>query len=314
VHRYAARPLRHAAGFLCLYLIWGEHTVAGLLGSGEMNGGSALQKLSLEKQSVLDEADLLLSDEEDYSEDTSVELGESMTIAEQVATSAGNSSASDSVVMPPTTSLSSEGQFKMMNADVTSPPNEYHSLNSMVAEFLQMRNNPGTADYIGPIANASESEFNHLWRRQYREVLCEAKAVINMDLCWTKTNLSGVPGVGSGGHHSDACDNLVKIDFKTKLFHNVSELTISQVNSYNSAYAPPGSAPRTLQNFDRVVNTCKVWYTNIEAGLGQLLTSIRQTQALCALQIALDKTSVNRDENCWRVIQVANAGVSLVSE
>jgi len=75
VHRYAARPLRHAAGFLCLYLIWGEHTVAGLLGSGEMNGGSALQKLSLEKQSVLDEADLLLSDEEDYSEDTSVELG-----------------------------------------------------------------------------------------------------------------------------------------------------------------------------------------------------------------------------------------------
>jgi len=87
------------------------------------------------------------------------------------------------------------------------------------------------------------------------------------------------------------------------LWHNVTELRIHEVSTANLAYQPPGE-PRVNQTYDTELRTCKVWYTNIEVQLEQLLSQIRHKQTLCAL----DKGMIDRDAECYRVVSLANAG------
>jgi hypothetical protein len=189
---------------------------------------------------------------------------------------------------------------------------KYKSLNNLVTEVLRGRNKQATADYLGPIKGAmgSAGQFNHLWRKQYQHVTCMMKASINMDVCWDPKPLvkhSTTPGaigsVGMGGHHSAACDPIIKLAWNTQLWHNVSEYEIDSTAKFNVAFTPPGQKKK-VQNFDKQLTTCKIWYTNIEAPLEQLLSTIRHKQTLCAL----DSTMFDRDRDCYRVVQIANAG------
>lgn len=210
----------------------------------------------------------------------------------------------------PDTSLSSSGGTTLSNNVTFGQFSTYHDMTYIIGEMLVLRNTPGTMDYIGPIENATAGEFNHYWRRQNRDVLCEAKAKFDVKLCWTTnsslgTNIDIGDQTWPGGHHSSECDQLMKFDWKMKLFHNVSINTIYQVGAYNTAYKPIDEEVRDLMNFDKVLMQCKVWYLNIESQIEQLLAQIRLTQSMCAL----DPVLITDDRRCWRLVQVASAGL-----
>lgn len=52
---------------------------------------------------------------------------------------------------------------------------------------------------------------------------------------------------------------------------------------------------------------CKVWYVNILSNLGNILNGIRRQQMLCAV----DATLIERDQDCYTVVQQAAPTVSV---
>lgn len=211
---------------------------------------------------------------------------------------------------PPATSLKSSGKCQMAPTGTVSST-KYLSLNMIVEEKLKAKDNPATADYTGKIKGAmgSAGQLNHRWFRQFSDVSCEMKASVDMKVCWkppgemSKQTVGAIARINLGGHQWDQCDPIIKLQWSSQLWHNVTELRIHEVSTANLAYQPPGE-PRVNQTYDTEIRTCKVWYTNIEVQLEQLLSNIRHKQTLCAL----DKGMIDRDAECYRVVSLANAG------
>jgi len=275
-------------------------------------------QLLAEAKAMLEEYGLPTSGEEALKgtpRDRSVgDLGESqdavVTVAARDAFNRTMGGAPNATVpkVPPST-LKSTGQYSTSPVDATAATGTtYHSLNPFIEENLKRKDKEATADYIGTVKD--DGIWGHLWRKQFRNVMCEMKGSIDMSVCWDpagnktfKSTPGAIGSVGMGGHHSASCDPIIKMQWSTQLWHNISALRIDEVVTANTAYVPAYEA-RKVENFEKDLASCKVWYMNIEAPLEQLLSKIRHQQTLCAL----DSTMLDRDQDCWRVVNTANGG------